>query len=1090
MAVNFGTDLTVTTGAGADVSAKRYGVFARNYGTGATSVTVNGDVTASGTTGLDSAILARGAAAVTVVTGAGTTVSGQENGILARTSGASAITITVDGDVSGAIDDGVYARSDGGGVITITVGSTGSVNSSGLQADDFAIQTTGFGASGPAILTVGGAVTGGVGGAVQLWSLDDRFELHPTAAVVGTVFAGAGTDTFVLGGAGTGSFDVSTIGPGQQYRDFELFLKEDASHWTLTGTNAGIPAFAVDGGLLSVSGALGSTAFTVNGATLELLGTGAVGSVDIASAAGVFDISGTTAGATIATLSGVAGSSVNLGNQTLTLSNASGAFAGVISGTGGLTLGGGIETLTGINTYSGATIINGGTLALAGTGSIAASNGVNIAGATGVLDISGTAAGATISTLAGVAGSSVVLGSQTLTLSNASGTFAGVISGTGGLALGGGIETLTGINTYSGATIINGGTLALAGTGSIAASNGVNIAGATGVFDISGTTSGATISALSGVGGSSIDLGNQTLTLSNASGAFAGAISGTGGLTLGGGIETLTGINTYSGPTSINGGTLLVNGSIASSAVTVNSGGTLSGTGTVGPLTVASGGTLSPGDPTGTLTVGGNLALAAGSVLRMEVNGPLPGDGISVNGTVNVTGSNLQLFVGPAQVTPVTQYLLIDNDGVDPVVGTFASATNNLPFLELFVLYGYNGDTGDLTGGNDVGVRLLRNDIDYCYVTVTANQCSVTGAFAGVPIDDPLLFTVVTQTVDGARQAFDALSGEIHATTRGILLDDSRYVREATLGRLLQADYAGGAGPAMALGYAGDPVLAAPADDAGPAFWVNAYGARGTVESDMNAAEAKRDVGGFILGADGQVWGDWRLGLAGGYAHSDILVDDRNSTAGVESFHLAAYAGGPLGPLALRLGSAATWNGIDTTRDVVYPGFTEQETASHIAATGQIFGEAGLPVDIGPFAVEPFVGLTRVVLSTDDATEQGGIAALLVPGNDAGLTYATLGLRAMTATHGFDMDLKPHAALVWQHAFGELIPHIDPGFISTGTTFSSGIDGAPIARDSLLLEAGIDWDLRPWAALGLTYSGKFAQGTADSALYARFTGRF
>jgi uncharacterized protein with beta-barrel porin domain len=53
----------------------------------------------------------------------------------------------------------------------------------------------------------------------------------------------------------------------------------------------------------------------------------------------------------------------------------------------------------------------------------------------------------------------------------------------------------------------------------------------------------------------------------------------------------LTGINTYSGRTAVNGGTLEVDGSIApSSLTTVNSGGTLTGIGTVGKLTVAGGG--------------------------------------------------------------------------------------------------------------------------------------------------------------------------------------------------------------------------------------------------------------------------------------------------------------------------------------------------------------------------------------------------------------------------------------------------------------------------------------------------------------------
>jgi autotransporter-associated beta strand protein len=95
--------------------------------------------------------------------------------------------------------------------------------------------------------------------------------------------------------------------------------------------------------------------------------------VNITSAAGTFDISGTTAGATITTLSGVANSNVVLGGETLTLSNASSTYSGIISGTGGaLTLTSGSETLIGTNTYTGATTINGGTLAL--TGSIATSS--------------------------------------------------------------------------------------------------------------------------------------------------------------------------------------------------------------------------------------------------------------------------------------------------------------------------------------------------------------------------------------------------------------------------------------------------------------------------------------------------------------------------------------------------------------------------------------------------------------------------------------------------------------------------------------------------------------------------------------------
>ncbi|EPM7327992.1 S8 family serine peptidase, partial [Serratia marcescens] len=82
-------------------------------------------------------------------------------------------------------------------------------------------------------------------------------------------------------------------------------------------------------------------------------------------------------------------------------------------------------------------------------------------------------------------------------------------------------------------------------------------------------------------------------------------ISGHGGLTKEGmGTLVLTGNNTYSGPTLVNQGRLAVNGSVTS-AVSVQSGGIVGGSGTVGSLTARRGGTVAPGNSIGTLNVAG-----------------------------------------------------------------------------------------------------------------------------------------------------------------------------------------------------------------------------------------------------------------------------------------------------------------------------------------------------------------------------------------------------------------------------------------------------------------------------------------------------
>jgi uncharacterized protein with beta-barrel porin domain len=143
------------------------------------------------------------------------------------------------------------------------------------------------------------------------------------------------------------------------------------------------------------------------------------------------------------------------------------ALATALTGAGGVTVAnsgvGGALTLTASEGYTGATTINpGATLALSGAGSISASSGVTD---NGTFTIAPLAAGTMITSLDG--NGIVTLGANTLTLSNASGTFSGGISGGGGLTLAGGVETLSGTNTYAGATTIDGGTLVV--NGSIAA---------------------------------------------------------------------------------------------------------------------------------------------------------------------------------------------------------------------------------------------------------------------------------------------------------------------------------------------------------------------------------------------------------------------------------------------------------------------------------------------------------------------------------------------------------------------------------------------------------------------------------------------
>ena len=156
-----------------------------------------------------------------------------------------------------------------------------------------------------------------------------------------------------------------------------------------------------------------------------------------------------------------------------------------------------------------------------------------------------------------------------------------------------------------------------------------------GIVDFSGTDGAnndgqVTAGSIAGAGDYFIGAGNTLTVGSNnlsteVSGIIAdvcGCAPGPGSLVkVGTGTLTLSGINTYTGTTTVNAGTLIVNGSIASSSLlTVNAGGTVGGTGFL-PSTFIDGGMLSPGNSIGTINVTGALQFSPAAIYLVEILG-------------------------------------------------------------------------------------------------------------------------------------------------------------------------------------------------------------------------------------------------------------------------------------------------------------------------------------------------------------------------------------------------------------------------------------------------------------------------------------
>ncbi|WP_181172297.1 autotransporter domain-containing protein [Mesorhizobium sp. B2-2-3] len=772
-------------------------------------------------------------------------------------------------------------------------------------------------------------------------------------------------------------------------------------------------------------------------------------------------------------------------------------FAGAVSGSGNLTkLGGGTLTLTGDSTYTGGTTISAGALQI-GDGGTSGSITGNVANN---------------GTLAFNRSDDIV--------------FAGAISGSGGVQkLGGGWLTLTGVNSYSGGTLIAGGFLQVGNgstTGSIQGdvvvnngvlafnrSDAVTFGGAisgngllfqfgTGTTTLTGTNtySGGTVIGTGTLIGSSTSFGSEgignfgALVIDQPTDAtFGNAINETGSFTKrGAGNLNLTGTGSLSGATTVEAGKLSVNGSLASSAVTVLSGASLGGSGTVGATTIQSGATIAPGNSIGTLTVNGNLVLAAGSTYEVEISGAGGSDRIAASGTATVGGSQ----VGVTALDPQTSYIngqrytiITANGGV---VGTLAGVVSRSAFLDLSaehlpnqidLVIAVKGSTpGPTPPATFEAVAQTRNQVTTAVALDTLPQ--VGGTLA-------LYNSLLMLDAGSARHAFDQLSGEIYASTKSALIEDSHFVRDAVNDRIRSAFGDATASDMPLLAYGPDGARQAAADSIGPLAWGYAFGSWGAFDGNGNAASMNTSTGGFLTGIDGAIASDMRLGLLAGYSHTSFDVDGRASSGSSDNYHVGLYGGGKWNALRLTGGLAYTWHDIDTSRSVAFPGFSDSLNGDYDAGTFQVFGEAGYRIDLGRVALEPFAGLAYVNLHTDGFSEDGGAAALSGRSDDISLGYSTPGLRASTsfALHGIDLTVR--GGLAWRHAFGEVDPEATLAFAGSNP-FS--VAGVPIARDAAVVEAGLDLAISRSASLGISYAGQLAHDRQDHAFKANLAVSF
>ncbi|MFG1359665.1 autotransporter domain-containing protein [Xanthobacter pseudotagetidis] len=841
-------------------------------------------------------------------------------------------------------------------------------------------------------------------------TVDGAFDIAATTS---------GTTIHTLSGASTGSIFLWVK---------TLTVAQDAD-----GTFAGVISDTGDLGRLVKEGS----------ATLTLTGASTFGGGTTISGGTLQIGSGGTTGAILGDIENNAALVFNRANAA--------SFGGVISGTGTLgKKGAGTLSLTGVNTFTGATSIAAGTLALSGAGAIAASSAVTV---DGTLDISATDAGASIKTLSGAAAGAVALGAKTLAVQqNADGTFAGTISGDGGLTKQGtGTLVLTGASTFGGLTTISAGTLQIGDGGTTGALAGAIQNDAALVFDRSNTY--AVASTLSGAGTT----------------AFRG-----------GGTALLSSTGSYSGTVTVeDASVLLQNAALASAGFVVADGGLVAGGGNIGALTVGSGGIVAPGFSPGTLVVSGPVTFQDGATYRVDVTPDGQHDIISASGAVTLaSGARVEVEAVPGAFKPGTAYAIITT--TDQVSGQFGGLDGGVSANYAFL------DPGLSYDAQNVYLTLTYNGTAFTTFAPTANTFATARAAQalgpGNPVHDGLLQLPAGPDV---ANAFAALSGEAYASANTVIQQQSVYVRDAVLARLAQSV----TGPAPTpLSYAKAPVEARLAPDLAPTLWMQGYGGWGNTFANGNAAAVSNTVGGFLMGADVAVSDHARAGVFGGYGRSTFDVDDRASSGTIDNYGLGLYAGTRFGALAARGALAYSWHDVSVDRVVAFPGFAQALDGGATTGSLQAFGELAWRLTLGATDVEPFAGLAYLGLSGARLRESGGSAALRADIAAMDTLYTTLGVRAATSWEVAGRMLVPSVTVGWQHAFGDTTP--TAAMLFTGGALPFQVAGAPIAEDTLMLGAGLGYALSTAATLSVDYSGQVAAGAAQNAVTGRFAMRF
>jgi autotransporter-associated beta strand protein len=604
----------------------------------------------------------------------------------------------------------------------------------------------------------------------------------------------------------------------------------------------------------------------------------------------------------------------------------------------------------------------------------------------------------------------------------------------------------------------------------------------TAVIDISQLdTSGISVGSIAGNG--TLALGSKSLTtgLNNTSTTFSGVIAdggfqgGTGGslVKVGAGTLVLSGANTYTGGTTLQGGAIVV---ASDSAL---------GTGDF----LLTDGALAASIPQG-------LSVSRGHRHRALAPGAGPFRDINVGGNYTQTGGELDLRIGGRAAGQFDRLVVLGRanlggrlrvdavDGFRPVggdkfevitagsgvAGTFASLEDRLtPSLALRLQVNYLP--------NSVILEYIQGSV--LQFAKTKNQRAVAAALDEVlaEIDaTPIIDALGLLDPDDIPAALDAIAPEEFASFLEIARSGAKIQAANVEHRLDEIHDAAFAPPQT--GYASDGKSAKdmkqiPAPPPPFGFFVNGSGEFVDVGGTGNAAGYDFEAGGVTIGLDYKLNANCVIGALFNYTRVSADLDF-GGDIDVDSVRGGLYASLFSGGAYLNAFVGGGYNDYDTSRRSI-GGHAHGDTD---AGEFNLAVSAGYDWHFGSLVVGPFASFQYTYLDVGGFDERGSLAPLRIGDWDGDSVRSYLGVRLSTEVPVGSMMLTPELRLAWQHEYGDVEPGIPARFAFGGPQFTTF--GPELGRDSFIIRAGFSLAITPTFATYAWYDGELGRSNYDA----------